>query len=51
VRPNADGLKGVRAGIGAALQVLYSGVLREEIPDRIVELLQKKLGQQKEGIA
>jgi hypothetical protein len=50
VRPNADGLKGVRAGIGTALQVLYSGVLREEIPDRIAELL-RKLDQQKESAA
>ncbi len=50
VRPNPDGLKWVRAGIGAALQLLYSGVVREEIPDRLVELL-RKLGQQKESTA
>jgi hypothetical protein len=29
----------VRRGIGAALRTLYSDVLREEIPDRIAELL------------
>ena len=29
----------VRAGIGSALHSLYSDVLREPLPDRIVELL------------
>jgi hypothetical protein len=29
----------VRRGIGAALRTLYSEVLREEIPERIAELL------------
>ncbi len=39
-RPNASlDLKAVRAGIGAALQTLHSDVLREEVPDRIAELL------------
>jgi len=32
-------LRAVRTGIGAALRTLYSDVLREEIPDRIAELL------------
>jgi hypothetical protein len=32
-------LSAVRRGIGAALRTLYSDVLREEIPDRIAELL------------
>ncbi len=32
-------LRAVRRGIGAALRTLYSDVLREEIPDRIAELL------------
>jgi len=38
-RPNTDDLKAVRTGIRAAMQALYSHVLREEIPDRIAELL------------
>jgi hypothetical protein len=38
-RPSADDLKAVRTGIGAAVQVLYSDVLREQVPDRIAELL------------
>ncbi len=38
-RPNADDLKAVRTGIGAAVQALYSDVLREEVPDRIAKLL------------
>jgi hypothetical protein len=46
VRPNADDLKWVRAGIGATLQALYFDVLHEEVPDRIAELL-RKLDQQK----
>jgi Anti-sigma factor NepR len=32
-------LRAVRRGIGAALRTLYSDVLREEIPDRMAELL------------
>ena len=32
-------LMAVRRGIGAALRTLYSDVFREEIPDRIAELL------------
>jgi len=40
-------LKAVRAGIGEALQALYSGVPHEEVPDRIAELL-RKLDQQKD---
>jgi PAS domain S-box-containing protein len=32
-------LRAVRRGIGAALRALYSDVLREEIPDRIAELV------------
>jgi hypothetical protein len=38
-------LKAVRTGIGAALRTLHSDVLREEIPDRIGELL-RQLDQQ-----
>jgi hypothetical protein len=40
-------LKAVRAGIGAALQALYSDILREELADRIAELVQQ-LDQQKD---
>jgi hypothetical protein len=32
-------LSAARRGIGAGLRTLYSDVLREEIPDRIAELL------------
>jgi hypothetical protein len=32
-------LRAVCTGIGAALRTLYSDVLREEIPDRMAELL------------
>ena len=42
------GLKAVRTGIGAALRTLHSDVLREEVPDRIAELL-KRLDQQKDA--
>jgi hypothetical protein len=41
-------LRAVRRGIGAALRTLHSDVLREEIPDRIAELLSQldqRLGQ------
>jgi hypothetical protein len=38
-------LKAVRTGIGTALRALYSEVLREEIPDRMAELL-RQLDQQ-----
>ena len=38
-------LKAVRTGIGAPLQELYSDVLREEMPRRMVELL-RQLDQQ-----
>jgi Anti-sigma factor NepR len=38
-------LKAVRTGIGAELRTLHSGVLREEIPDKIAELL-RQLDQQ-----
>jgi hypothetical protein len=45
-RPDANvDLDAVRAGIGTALRVVHSGVLREEVPDRIAELL-KQLDQQ-----
>ena len=37
-RSPAD-LRALRAGIGAALRTLYSDELREEIPDRMAELL------------
>jgi Anti-sigma factor NepR len=39
-------LRAMRRGIGAELRTLYSDVLREEIPDRIAELL-RQLDQQK----
>jgi hypothetical protein len=32
-------LMAVRRGIGAALRTLYSDILREEIPDRVAELV------------
>ena len=38
-------LKAVRSSIGEALRTLYSDVLREEVPDRIAELL-RQLDQQ-----
>lgn len=47
--PNVD-LGAVRAGIGTALRMIHSGVLREEVPDRITELL-KQLDQQEAGSA
>jgi hypothetical protein len=41
-RPSAEfDLKAVRAGIGAAIRTIHSDVLREEIPDRIAELLRQ----------
>jgi hypothetical protein len=41
-RPDASvDLGAVRAGIGTALRMVHSGVLREEVPDRIVELLKQ----------
>jgi hypothetical protein len=43
--PAPTDLKAVRTGIGEALRTLYSGVLREEVPDRIAELL-RQLDQQ-----
>lgn len=47
-------LKAVRTGIGAGLRALYSDMLREELADRIAELLRqldqrlKQLDQQKD---
>jgi Anti-sigma factor NepR len=41
-------LRAVRTAIGAELRRLYSDVLREEIPDRMAELL-KRLDQPKEA--
>jgi hypothetical protein len=41
-RPCAEfDLKAVRAGIGTAMRTIHSDVLREEIPDRIAELLRQ----------
>jgi hypothetical protein len=41
-RPNADfDLKAVRTGIGAAIRTIHSDVLREEVPDKIAELLRQ----------
>jgi hypothetical protein len=34
-------LKAARTGIGAALRTLHSDVLREEVPDRIAELVRQ----------
>ena len=45
-RPPAD-LKAVCTGIGTALRALHSDVLREELPDRIADLL-RQLDQQKD---
>ena len=48
-------MKAVLTGIGTALRTHYSEVLREEIPDRIAELLEqldrelKRLEQQKDA--
>ena len=41
-------LKAVRTGIGAAIRTIHSDVLREEVPDRIAELL-RQLDQQKDA--
>jgi Anti-sigma factor NepR len=47
--PDADfDLKVVRTGIGAALRTLHSDVLRDEVPDRVAELL-RQLDQQKDA--
>ena len=51
-RPNgfdleAD-LKAVRTGLGAALRTLHSDVLREEVPERMAELL-RQFDQQKDA--
>ena len=43
--PAPADLRAVRTAIGAELRRLYSDVLREEIPDRMVELL-RQLDQQ-----
>jgi hypothetical protein len=40
-RPDGLDLMAVRAGIVAALRTLHSDVLREEVPDRIAELLRQ----------
>ena len=46
-RPDAGvDLEPVRTGIGTALRTIHSDVLREEVPDRIAELL-KQFDQQK----
>jgi hypothetical protein len=40
MRPNVGAdLKAVRAGVGAALSKLHSEVLREEVPNKMTELL------------
>jgi anti-sigma factor NepR-like protein len=47
-RPDAGfDLKAARTGIGAALRKLHSDVLRDEVPDRVAELL-RQLDQQKD---
>ena len=40
-RPNALDMKAMRSGIGAALKEIYSDVVGDEIPDRLVELLKQ----------
>jgi Anti-sigma factor NepR len=41
-RPDASpDLNALRAGIGTALRMVHSGGLREEVPDRIAELLKQ----------
>lgn len=48
-RPDASfDLKPVRTGIAAALRTLHSDVLRDEVPDRVAELL-RQLDQQKDA--
>ena len=34
-------MKAVRTGIGAAIRTIHSDVLREEVPDKIAELLRQ----------
>jgi hypothetical protein len=41
-------LKAVRTGLGAALRTLHSDVLREEVPERMAELL-RLFDQQKDA--
>ena len=41
-------LEAVRTGIGAAIRTIHSDVLREEVPDRIAELL-RQLAQQEDA--
>ena len=51
IRPQTGGdLEAVRAGIGAAMRAIHSDVLREQVPDRIAELL-TQLDQQKADTA
>jgi len=48
-RPDAElDLDAVRTGIGAAIRTIHSAVLREEVPDRIAELL-RQLDQQNDA--
>ncbi len=48
-RPHAGcDLEAVRAGIGAAIRMIHADVLREEVPDRIAELL-RQLDQQNDA--
>jgi hypothetical protein len=50
-RPDAGSdLEAVRTGIGTALRTLHSDVLRQEVPNRIAELL-RQLDQQKADTA
>jgi hypothetical protein len=46
--PAPAALRAVRTAIGSELRRLYSDVLREEIPDRMAELL-RRLDQLKEA--
>jgi hypothetical protein len=48
-RPDAGfDLKAVRTGISAALRTLHSDVSREDVPERMAELL-RRLDQQKDA--
>ncbi len=41
-RPNADfDLNAVHTGIGTAIRTIHSDILREEVPDKIAELLRQ----------
>jgi hypothetical protein len=51
VRPNDGDLMAVRTGIGEALRALHSDISREEIPNRVAELLQQIQQKDTDGVA